>query len=573
MKRSIQVRMIVIFSAIVLAACIITSYSSYQSSVSLVKESLSQVAENITLQAKNLIDLERYQREITLETGETEYYRELRSQLNDLREKTGLTYLYTMSRKQTDAGYEYYYMVDGMPLGEEASQMGDPEDPDLFPLMVEVFETGEPRVDMTNTEEYGGLITTYLPLAADNGEVFGMIAADLDVSQVYSSIQSYTKRTLLLTAVILLLSVIVVFLFSRSLHRPIQYLTNQVAKVGNGDLTVTLETKQTDELGILTMSFQQMMNELKHIIQKINHNAQALTNASEQLVGSTTQVKHGNEQIAVTIDELSTGADRQADFIEKVSKSMEHFTREIHEANGKSDELERYSHHVMELTSSGLHFMNDSERQMDTIHQEVVRSVETLQSLHKNVQEISTLVQVIRDIADQTNLLALNAAIESARAGEQGRGFAVVAGEIRKLAEQVTGSIGSIVKIVEGVQQGSNETAAALQRSFAMIEEGTRKIKTTTVTFHEINQSIQNMREQIQHISASMNIFFKESNEINDSLENVVAIVQESTAGMEETNASIQESSSLIGQIASESESVAEMAQELRKSVEHFKLS
>ena len=573
MKRSIQVRMIVIFSAIVLAACIITSYSSYQSSVSLVKESLSQVAENITLQAKNLIDLERYQREITLETGETEYYRELRSQLNDLREKTGLTYLYTMSRKQTDAGYEYYYMVDGMPLGEEASQMGDPEDPDLFPLMVEVFETGEPRVDMTNTEEYGGLITTYLPLAADNGEVFGMIAADLDVSQVYSSIQSYTKRTLLLTAVILLLSVIVVFLFSRSLHRPIQYLTNQVAKVGNGDLTVTLETKQNDELGVLTKSFQQMMNELKHIIQKINHNAQALTNASEQLVGSTTQVKHGNEQIAVTIDELSTGADRQADFIEKVSKSMEHFTREIHEANGKSDELERYSHHVMELTSSGLHFMNDSERQMDTIHQEVVRSVETLQSLHKNVQEISTLVQVIRDIADQTNLLALNAAIESARAGEQGRGFAVVAGEIRKLAEQVTGSIGSIVKIVEGVQQGSNQTAAALQRSFTMIEEGTRKIKTTTVTFHEINQSIQNMREQIQHISASMNIFFKESNEINDSLENVVAIVQESTAGMEETNASIQESSSLIGQIASESESVAEMAQELRKSVEHFKLS
>jgi len=573
MKKSLLLKMIFIFSFIVLLSCLIISYSSYSASIQLVKDSLSEVAGNIAQKAADTIDIDRYQKEITLEGGETEYYHELREELNEIRESNGLTYLFTMGREKNANGYDYFYMVDGLPLDEDPSPMGEKEDVTEFPNIVKAFETGKTSIELSNTEEYGALITTYLPLKSETGEVIGIIGTDLDVTSVYSSMESNQKKLILITAIILILSIIVIFVFSNYLIKPLKVLTNQVKRVGNGDLSITLETRRKDEIGTLTDSFQKMTNDLKAIINKINNSSNHLVTASNQLLTNTNEVKEGNQQIAVAINEISIGADSQASSTNQILQLMNQFTNQLQEARDQGLELNQSSNDVMQLTSEGFNLMTDSEKQMESIHDGVLKSIEKVKSLDSQTKVIGNLIQMIQDIANQTNLLALNAAIEAARAGEHGRGFAVVSEEVRKLADQVSNSIGNIVTIVEGVQRESDETVKTLQHSYTQVTEGSTKIKTTRDTFNDINKSILHMQSQIQTISSHFNDVFQESEKINQSINQVASIAIESSAGIEQTTALIQESTSSMDEIAGNFETFANLTKELQDSVGHIKIS
>ncbi|OKL37851.1 hypothetical protein BLL40_02795 [Domibacillus mangrovi] len=381
------------------------------------------------------------------------------------------------------------------------------------------------------------------------------------------------KKGIQTTILILFVSVIIVYIFSYYLVKPLKDLSRKVILIGEGDLSIRLKTKRSDEIGVLTNSFHQMANDLKKIISSIHSSSDQLVNASSQLLENTNEVKEGNWQIAVTMQQLSKEADDQADSTSKVSEMMGDITHQLQKATGEGEMLDRSSRNVMELTKNGSYLMNEYETQMDTIHQKVIESIDKVRRLDAQSKEISALVQMIQDIADQTNLLALNAAIEAARAGEHGKGFAVVAEEVRKLATQVTGSVENIVKIVEGVQHESSQTIQVLEQSFTQVVEGADKVKNTKGTFEEINHSVLDIQKQVQSISEYLKLIFKQSEEINQSLDHVASIAVESSAGIEQTSASVQQSTSVMDEIVIRFTSVAHLAEELNHSVGHFKLS
>ncbi len=195
---------------------------------------------------------------------------------------------------------------------------------------------------------------------------------------------------------------------------------------------------------------------------------------------------------------------------------------------------------------------------MDGISAAVMSTAESVKVLGDRSEQISKIVDVIREIADQTNLLALNAAIEAARAGEQGRGFAVVADEVRKLAERTTKATSEIKATVDSVREGTvrvvNEMAGGSDRTRA----GVVMIRRAGETMGKIQDGVGQMMSAAEEISASL----REQNTANhDIARNVEGIAQMT-----------EETSAVVRSVAKSAEHLEKLSVSMSESVHKFRI-
>ena len=335
------------------------------------------------------------------------------------------------------------------------------------------------------------------------------------------------------------------FWIIRSVTAPLNQMRATIAGIEkNGDFTRRIQVGGNDEVGQTANSFNQLMDTLQTMLRQILGNVDKVSDAASTLVASSTQV-------ATSSARQSEAASSMAATVEEVTVSIGHISESAHEASD-------ISRHSGELSGKGGEIIHNAASEMAQIAETVHQTSQTIAELGQQSNRISSVVQVIKDVADQTNLLALNAAIEAARAGEQGRGFAVVADEVRKLAERTTKATEEITQMIAAIQSSAHAAVAGTGSAVRQVGGGVALARQAGDAINQIRESAGQVVGVVNDISAALAEQNSASHEIAAHVEKVAQMSEENSAAAHES--------------ACAAKHLEELADTMRASVSRFRI-
>ncbi|NTV71097.1 MAG: methyl-accepting chemotaxis protein [Azonexaceae bacterium] len=291
-------------------------------------------------------------------------------------------------------------------------------------------------------------------------------------------------------------------------------------RIAAGDLTTPVDCQPGDQDSLLG-NIRSMQETLRFMIASIVANA-------EQVASAATQLLSASEQVAVR-------ASQQSDAASSMAASVEEMAVSIDQVKENASEAHNISQTAGEISEEGASVIHNAATEMRKISDAVQSSSEIIADLGHQSDQITSIVNTIKEIADQTNLLALNAAIEAARAGEQGRGFAVVADEVRKLAERTGNSTKEIGEMVAKIQNGTRSAVSSMQDGVRQVANGVELANQAGDSINRIRDGAIRVTVVVNGISDSISEQSMASNEIAQKLEVIAQMSEESAAAVRQT--------------------------------------
>jgi len=403
-------------------------------------------------------------------------------------------------------------------------------------------------------------------------------------------------------AAISMIIIVAVMVLSESINRPLEEFQKVISDLGLGNLDSRVNRNSLDELGELGRSFDAMLDERLAIAEKAQKENDALNNSIIALLNAAADLSERDLTVHVPVAEDITGAISDAlnlmtGQIAKVMTDVNSITQEVVTSSGKVSEqgellndvasserqdventmkaLDRTvisMNSIAELakdcndiagqasssTGQALTQVLDTATGINDIRETIAETEKRIKRLGERSQEISSVVEIINNVAERTHVLALNASMQAAAAGDAGRGFSVVADEVQRLAKSSRESTSEIATLVTNIQSETAETMEAMNKAIGQVVEGTKMAESSGEQMRETQKTTAELAEAVKRIASNSEAQAVSSKKLREESQR---IVNSTTKTAEELGKQKEETGQLV-----------DFSQQLNEAVSVFKL-
>jgi methyl-accepting chemotaxis protein len=333
------------------------------------------------------------------------------------------------------------------------------------------------------------------------------------------------------------------YYFISRITRPLNAAIRLVGRISEGDLTSNIEeTGSDDEIGVLMVSFKQMLETLRKLTAQIKEAANGLATAASEISASVTEIASSATETATAANETST--------------TVEEVRQTALDSNRKAKHVSESAQKGVQISQTGEKAVSESIDGMHRIEQQMESIAQSIMKLSEHGQAIGGIIATVEDVAEQSNLLAVNASIEAAKAGEQGKGFAVVAQEVKSLAEQSRQATLRVRQILDDIQKS---TSSAVMTT----EQGSKAVEAGAIKSREAGEAIQRLASGVGEAAQA-------TTQISVSSQEQLVGMDQVVSAMESIKQASSQNVTATKQVESAARDLHDLGQRLKQLVEQY---